>query len=320
MSLSEVKPAPNTKNGKIISPSNAPFIVSQLKDRNPAESWTLLIYGGFGSGKTHFCGTANPNSTLFINIGLGESTLKSPLFRHMYPAAQEMYIVDVMEQMTDGIVTEARGFDIICQILEWAYSSLLDKGWTIILDDATFMRRMIMNKVRQMAVEGATASTKHKQQSKFEEALNRWVPEDVKDMGKEMDIVEWFIAQHVPRFKALGLNFTMTAHQREVYGKAPQIGEERPLLKTRPGFRGQTFPDQVPLYFDDVFFMKPKSGGTGIGKIYTMRTLTGDNLATKARNGGVFPEIITNPNHQEMLAAIKKSTLHPEWQRKLQRG
>lgn len=306
-------------NEKIISPSHERFLVSQLKDHDPQEAWCTLVYGGYGSGKTFFCGTMNPNKGIFINIGQGILALKSPLFKNMYPDAGNLIVIDVMEHMKDGVVTEARGFDIVCEIIEYCFAKIIDsEDWTIALDDATFLRRMIMNKVREMNVEVAANSNKKAEQSKFEKAMNRWAPDGVKDMGKEMDVIEWFIAQHIPRFKATKTNFIMTAHQREVYGKAPAIGDERPLLKVRPGFRGQTFPDQVPIYFDDVFRTKVKSGGK-LGKIFTLVTTSGESEATKNRNGGVFPEVISNPNHQQMLEAIRAGKLHREWQDKLAR-
>jgi hypothetical protein len=79
---------------------------------------TVLLYGPNGSGKTWFCGTSGER-TLFINIGNGEATLKSPLFRSIYPKAGKMLVVNVAVEMNSyGMPTDWKHFDQICDIID----------------------------------------------------------------------------------------------------------------------------------------------------------------------------------------------------------
>lgn len=278
------------------------FIFKRLEERKPGEAWILLYYGASGSGKTYFAGTAGPR-TLFINIGFGIDTLMSPAFTERYPDARRMITVDINERIgteKDPTLLTARAFDLVTDVIDHALKHFPDAFDTVAIDDATFLRKIAMNKAMELLRGSSRDETKRTVN------LADYVKPELPDFGEEMRMIEWFLATYIPILKEQKKNLIMTAHQRQIYGKPPKMGDEAPLKRVLPGFTGKTFPDQVPAYFDDVFYAEVIAGGPK-GQVYRARTAGNSLELGKARHGGVFPTVISNPNFLEMLAKIRNS-------------
>lgn len=264
-----------------------PIKFKRLSDRRPGESWILLVYGPSKSGKTYFAGTCGPR-TLYINIGDGLETLMSPAFTSRYSDSKGMITVDVGDHPDP--------FGFICETIDYALANFPNEFDTVVLDEVTALRRYAINK----AIDLNNVERTRTRVSRTKE----YVKADVQDFNIEMDMIEWFFGTYCPIFKKEGKNFLVLAHDRQVYGKPPRIGEEAPLIKIVPGFTGKTFPDKVPAYFDDVWRMEAVGG---VNKVYRLRTAGDEKKAGGSRHGGIFKDTESDPNFLEMLNRIKTS-------------
>lgn len=300
-----------SKYDETIAADGNRFQFKRLEERVPGESWLLLYYGASGTGKTYFCGTAGPR-TLFINIGQGIETLQSPAFTLRYPDAKKMITVDITEKIDEsGVIVAAEAFDLITDVIDYGLKNFPEEFDTIVIDDATYMRRAALNRAYQINAGIRTNPNARNVQ------LNEFTYPEIQDYGREMQMIEWFLITYLPKFKAMKKNLIMTAHERNVYGKPPKIGEPAPLLKTVAGFTGKTFPDQIPAYFDDVFRAEVVGGGSNV--VYRARTAGDEVSAGKSRHGGIFQTVEPDPNYQRFLERIKKNEPHPTVARELQR-
>lgn len=273
-----------------------PVVFKRLIEYNPGESWILLYYGPSKSGKTYFSGTAGPR-TLFINIGDGIETLMAPAFVNRYrEASRNMIMADIRERNPQGA---AEAFDMSCDAIAHALRVFPEKFDTVVLDEATAFRKYAMNKSMELNTE---ARTQGKARDKRTE---EFVKPDIGDYGTEMQMIEWFLGNYIPRFKEANKNFIMLAHERQVFVKGKKIGDEQTLKKIQPGFTGKTFPDTVPAYFDDVWHSEVVGGGTNV--VYRARTAGSEMEVGGARHGGIFSTVETDPNFLKMLDRIKQS-------------
>jgi hypothetical protein len=268
------------------------FKFKQLKDRIPGESWISMVYGPSKTGKTFFAGTAGPRS-LFINIGDGLDTLMSPLFKSMHPASKDMITIDIREQNPLGI---AEAFDMLTDVIDHALLNLPHLFDNIILDEATAFRKYAMNK----ATELNTSTRKGSRPARTEE----YMKVDIQDYAEEMNMVEWFLGQYIPKFKGANKHFLMLAHERQIFSKPDKIGDEPVLKRVMPGFTGKTFPDKVPAFFDDVFHSEVVRDVSGNGT-YRLRTVGNDSEIAGVRHNGVFKGLEVNPNFLSMLKRIQ---------------
>jgi hypothetical protein len=122
----------------------------------------------------------------------------------------------------------------------------------------------------------------------------------VQDYGMEMNLIEQFIIAYTNIAKENGKHLIMTAHQRLTYAKGDKIGDAPVLKKVAPGFTGQTFPDQVSAFFDNVWYAEVVAGGR-TGSVFRCRTVGDDVITAKSRNGGVFATVETNPNFLKLV-------------------
>jgi hypothetical protein len=273
--------------------------VYRLKDFKASSPETCLVYGPSGAGKTYFCGTAGPR-TLFINVGDGIKTLKSPEFKAEVPDAGEMIIVDVTEKLNEkGVTDTATAYDVTCKIIDYMVANFRDQFDTVVLDDATFLRKFAMNAAIQASSQGRSNAQERMA------GLQKYVKPEIGEYGQEMAAIEWFLWTYVKRFKALGLNFILTAHERHVFGKAPKMGDEAPIQKIRPGFTGRAFPDFIPAFFDNVWHMEAITLGKG-GTIHRLYTQNHGMAICKTRIGSLLPPMIQQPNFQKMIAHVQK--------------
>lgn len=275
------------------------IVFKRLGDRKPGQSWILLIYGASGTGKTWFCGTAG-EKTLFLNIGNGMETLSSPLFLSKYPSAKDIIYVDITARMA-GEVAADKAFDIITDAIDVALAKHADKFDTIVLDDATYLRKMAMNKAMTLNTAARTNKT-----GRYD-PTESFVSADVQDYKVEMNMIEWFLATYTPKLREANKHFVMTAHERMTFGKAPKIGDDAPLLRVMPGFTGKTFPDVIPAYFDDVF--RTEVVGSEMNRVYRFSTAGNEMQSGKSRHAGVFENVEKSPEFRKLLARIQNAQL-----------
>lgn len=255
---------------------------------DPNEGWALLLYGKFGSGKTWFCGTAQ--DSLYINTGMGDDTIKSPLFLSKYPniRRKEKKIVHSNKKLA---------FDQVCDVVQTVIDSeeLQNEINTIIIDDATSLRSMAM---KHGLKEGGHDIRKFKDL-------------DMRDRGREMNRVTWFFEEHIPLLKSLGINFILTAHEARIFGQSSKMGEERPLKEIRPGFGGEKFQDAVPSKFDEIWYIELKEGRNG--SYPQIKTGGGGVEVTRTRRAGVFPNYIQNKDFEQLLEIRRRNELHSNY-------
>lgn len=267
----------------------------KLSELTPSQSLTILLYGPSGTGKTYFAGTAGSRSAI-INIGNGAETLLAPAFRTRYPTSDPVIININESRGTKGYLAVADAFDNVCRELDTLVSQPdID---TVVIDDCTFLRYYAMNKALVLnndinMSQSLQTSRKHK---------SRVV--GIADYGREMALMEEFISTYVEIFKQAKKNLIMIAHERIAYNKGKKIGDEPTIRKISPGFTGQTFPDQVPAYFDCVWHTQVRKAGRSI---YEIRT-SGDSITVgKTRQGGILPETITDPNFLDIWNQLRQT-------------
>jgi hypothetical protein len=273
-----------------------PVTFKRLSTYEPGASWILMYYGPSKTGKTFFAGTAGPRQ-LFINIGDGIETLMAPAFtRYNAEASRDMIMVDIREKNPQGV---AEAFDMVCDAIVYALRVFPDKFDTVTLDEATAFRKYALNKATELNTEA------RRNQSSRTKRTEEFLKPDIGDYGTEMQMIEWFLGQYIPKFKEANKNFIMLAHERQLFQKAGKIGDDPVLRKIQPGFTGKTFPDTVPSYFDDVWHSEVVGGGNNV--VYRARTAGSETEVGGARHGGIFSTVETDPNFLKMLARIKAS-------------
>jgi hypothetical protein len=276
-----------------LSDTKGRFKFTRLEDRKPGTAWNLLLYGSSKTGKTYFAGTAGPR-TLFLNLGEGLETLKSPAFTSKYPDSQKMIVIDVREHGVKGV---SEAYEYINDALDYALKTFPDQFDTVVLDEATAYRKFAMN--RAMDLNTGTRTTVRVSRSES------FVKPDVGDYGLEMQMVEWFLGTYIPIFKEANKNFLMLAHERQVFAKPPKIGDEPVLKRILPGFTGKTFPDAVPQFFDDVWRSEVINS-----RIYRVRTAGTEMEIGGTRHGGIFAPVEIDPNYIKMLDRIRAGKLY----------
>lgn len=276
-----------------------PFKIEQVGATDPKdESVNCLIYGPSRAGKTNFCGTAGSRSAI-INIGAGLSTITSPGFIKRYGKITPLK-VDILERLNEeGIVEAAKAFDLACDAIDYLLKHRRNDFDNLIVDDATALRKFSLNKALEINSKLKKSSTLSDAKSKFDGAL---IPQ-VQDFGTEMNLTEQFIDTYCKICKDAGVNFIVTAHERLTFGKAPAIGQPAPIIKIRPGFTGQTFPDQVTGMFDWVLYAQAV-GGDGNTK-YRVKTTGNEILVAGVRDDGVFKPTEDDPNFLKMLHRVR---------------
>lgn len=297
-----------------------PIQIMRLSDIIPGVPIAVLAYGGSGTGKTFFLGTAGSRS-LYIDCGIGPlETLKNVTFRKKYPDHNPI-VVRVREQFDSDMIPIGTAFDTICDIIDYMLATKADEFDNVLVDNATAIRRFSMAKGIILADQSGKSQTfkgvmsdqlivtigKETYKTKRPPAI---FPA-VQDYGTEMALVEWLCATYIDVFKRAGKNFVLSAHERREYKKVknakgqPVIGEPPILTKIRPGFTGQTFPDDIPALFDEVWWFEAVS--TGEGTVHRFKAYGDDELVAKTTYGdGILKSVETDPNFQKILARIRE--------------
>lgn len=270
----------------------------RLEKLNKYEPTKGILFGGAGSGKTWTAGTCG-DRCLYLNVGDGILTLKSPLFQQkvgakpiIWPKSQEdWYKIPDLEK-----------FDATCEAIEWFIDHKRQDIDFIVLDDASVFNYLAHLKGLQLSNEYNRSKTLDKYK-KSESGI--FLP-GIQDFGAEIKMVEWFVSYHLGLFAQHGINFWMLAHERRSFTKKlnkdgePIAGVESDLKDIKPGFTGQTFPDNIVRYFDFVWYMENVSAG-----VYRAKTQGDDVIKAKTRFNGVFKYIEKNPNLLKTVERMK---------------
>lgn len=236
-----------------------------------AESLTMLIYGGSGTGKTYYAGTAG-SRTLIINIGAGLATLQAPDFTNKYKA----------NPLVATIPIGMESHDTITDTLDYYIQHKADEFDTIVIDDASSLNKSAMYKAIQVNED----LNKSQALANFKK-LGQLAP-GIQDYGEEINVVGDFLRQYTEIAKAANKHLIITAHERLQYRKAQKPNDPPILVKIRPAFTGQTFPDNVPGFFDEVW--RFTIIGRGASLRHRITTQPSEILVAKSRHGGVFKE------------------------------
>jgi len=300
---SEVPAPPPSEIGGVdesFDDSGVKFKFKRLLNRVPGEAWISMVYGSSKTGKTYYAGTAG-SRTLYINIGEGTETLMSPGFTQARDKAGKLVhegynpiIVDIREAPD-----VATAFDMTTDTIDFALKHFPEKFDTVVMDEATSFRKFALNKAMDLNTNARTKSTRGDRRTEYVKA-------DIGDYGTEMDMIEWFLGEYIPIFKGANKHFLMLAHERQIYQKPPNIGDEAVLKRVVPGFTGKTFPDKVPAFFDDVFRSEVILDGASNAQ-YRLRCAGNVQELGGTRHGGIFNVTEVNPDFLNMLDRIKKA-------------
>lgn len=274
--------------------------LQRLNEIPIGESIFGLFYGGAGTGKTFTLGTAGDDS-LYCNIESRLGTLQNPKFKAVHkfnpfvitvfeeplPSGGAKALVELTDKIKEAIKTNGNDFS------------------KILVDGATALRRYAMNSALEVNLKSGKAGEKAQgARDKIKAVVKDFPYHDitVTDFGTEMRMTEAFIISMREYCQESGKHFFMTAHERIDYNKPARIGDEPTVRKRRPGFTGQSFPDDIPGLFDLVWHFDTKEAG---GKtLYYARTEGDDSLIAKTCIGDFKPTEF-NPNIQSIIKNVR---------------
>lgn len=261
--------------------------MTKLSSIPRAEYVTLLLYGPTGSGKTHFAAGTVGSRAAIIDIGQGIATLKSPYFTRRFPNHDpEIISIDVKDD-----ARRVNAFDDIRKQLDKLFPS--PDFDTIVIDEVTALRRYATSKAVKINQDLNKSQT-------FAQSKGGVILPAVQDYGTEMKIIDWLVSQCIEAAGEYKKNFILVAHERRVYRKAERIGDTKTLTSVRPGFTGETFPDDICAYFDYVWHTEVKSG------VFNLRTQPNAIITAKTRGAGVLQEMEKDPNFLNILERLRK--------------
>ena len=194
---------------------------------------------------------------------------------------------------------------MLADAIDYGLQTFGDQFDTIAVDDSTATRRFAMSK--GLEINQATNKSKT-----LTEIVEKWdvVAPAVQDYGIEMSLIMQFMVGTIEICKKNNKHLLIGAHERLTYKKASQIGEPATLVKTRPGFTGQTFPDDITGLFDIVTHAEAVGGSSNI--IYRQRFAGDEELTAKCRYAGIFETLETNVNFLKCVERIKAAQLNPK--------
>lgn len=266
--------------------------ISRLADLTNDDPLLLLLYGGSGTGKTHFAGTFGER-TLIINLTDGLRTLSGPRFTEIYGKINP--IVATIRESNDLAKQPPTVIDAINDTIDTMLDTRYDDFDTIVIDDCLNLRvnamRLALQVNQDLGKSTSLASTRR----------YGFVTAAVQDYGQEMSIIEWFFRELVETCKSRKKNLVVLAHERVEHGKAPSIGAAQPITHIRPMFTGVN--TDIGAYFDNVWYMTAEGAGDRMKVV--ARTVQTELIEAKTRDGGLFPERYFNPNWPEMKNALE---------------
>ena len=274
-----------------------------LSEMKIAEYVALLYYGPKGAGKTYFCGTAGPR-VFYINIGLGLDTILSEGFKKKYyPDGKYPLVTTIREDREKGKFDAANAFDDVCDAIDEALAKYGDAFDTVVIDDATALKAFARLKGLFLSDDLNKSKTlKNARDSGF-------IIPGIQDYGMEINLLDQFINGTIALCKDNNKNLILTAHERLEYKPEKDVTTgrnkmgEKVLNKIRPGFIGQTSPEDMTANFDLVFHAEVVS--TGKGPVYRCKTVGDEMLIASNRYPGKLDSTIKDPNFLEILKLIR---------------
>jgi hypothetical protein len=264
----------------------------RLSDLEIGESIIQLYYGGSGTGKTTYCGSAGSRS-LIINIGGGLTSIQSSAWRKLHPN-HNPFVETIVEE---GQPKVAKAFDQVCDIMDTYLKAHGDEIDTFIIDDITALRRFAMNKGLEVNQKLGRSKSKNTSDQYDVNIIT------VQDYNLEMQLIEQFVVEYIGICRAAKKHLIMTAHERITYNTPQTIGAEPTVSSIKPGFTGRTFPDAVTGYFDLVWHAEKLGGGERIN--YRARTIGDGSLTAHTKFRGIFPVIYENPDFLDVVKKIQ---------------
>lgn len=300
---------------KVLTPQNAASVLSatlkgsqppiqsiKLSDLNPGESVIAMVYGASGVGKTPFAGSAG-SRTLYIDTGHGLETLMSPMFRHKYPS-HDPFIVQIYEVFNDDGSPKAQAFDKIGETIDWWLDNRYDDFDTIVIDEMSAGRKLAMYKGIGISSDMGRSQTKASTKK-----FGGLVVPAVQDFGMEMNIIEWWTATYSQICKEAKKHLLVLAHERLTYEMPrkengdPIVGAQPVVTKIRPSFTGRAQPDDIVLYYDEIWYMeKVAQGAETFSRI---KPYGDDRILAKSRHAGVLENIETRPDFLNFIERFK---------------
>lgn len=267
------------------------------------KSVVMMIYGAAKTGKTYFMGTAG-SRTLFINNGAGMETFKSPLFTQKVGA--NPLIVTINEAIDDnGLPVAAKAFDEMADSITFALENFSEEFDTICIDDSTAARRHAMYKGLEINQKLGKSKTLKEVVEKFDV-----VSAAVQDYGMEMSIILQFLVWLIEEAKKHEKHLIVGAHERHTFAKGEKIGDSPTIKRIRPGFTGQTMPDDIGGLWDILAHSEVVGGGSNL--IYRLRFSGDEIIQAGSRYGGIFETVESNCNFLEMVKRIEEAKLNPK--------
>lgn len=247
-----------------------------------------IIYGPSRSGKTFLCGSAGNRAGWIIVGAPGIATLKSPLFKSLYPN----FNPDIEFVTEELIPDKPTGYNQVCDYVEKYLSNpSID---IIIIDDLTQFKRISTTEAlyanQTLGVSRSLAESKKIKSLAIA----------VQDYKQEMSFTNQFFARYISESKSCKKSLILTAHERKFFRKAEKLGGEDTVLRTTPGFTGKTNPDEVSGLFDFIWYLER------VNNKYFAKTEGSSSLQAGTRYAGIFPERWESPNLLKALEAIKK--------------
>lgn len=279
--------------------------IKRLSELPKSQAVTWLIYGESGSGKTFVCGTAGSRAAI-IDCGVSPlDTLQAKTFKDKYPDVDPIILKlrDRVEPSKEGGFETGEAFVELQKLTDFLLER--DDVDFIIWDNATAIKKWAM-------VHGLGIS-KGMERSKTQDRYRKSgiVVPAVQDFGMEILLMEQLFREYTECCKSAGKHFVVTAHQRLTLVKPDSIGESPIVERIRPGFTGQTFPDDVPALFDEVYYMK-KSGG-GDNTIFQAQTAGDGQVTAKTTHGsGILRVFEVDPNLQKILERMRAGEAPPK--------
>lgn len=260
----------------IKNPLNPPVPIEDIPDKFPGHL-NMMVYGPGGTGKSEF-GASTGKEGIVLSIGNGEMTFSSPGFKQRNPVPPKIaYIREEIDPKTKIFKVPAKAFDTVCDFIEWF---ILSDFRFLTIDDATTLNQFAKNKSISISGDfsnGASTLDKSKK--------HRFPLQEIGDYGREMSMISWMLADHLPRLNDAGKSFILIAHERLFYKPAARIGDEKILYRVTPGFTGQTFPDAMVNIFDLVWHTSVVNGNK-----FRFKTMPTQLYAGKTRWSGVFSD------------------------------
>lgn len=277
-------------------------MITKLDAIPPGDNITGLIYGGSGTSKSWICGTAGDRA-LIVDCGTSRQTLQGAKFKSIVKA--NPYVLNMQQELKSyDYKPTSIPYDSVCDAIEKALKEDGDKFDWLIVDETNALRRYAMSK----ALEINNATNKSKSADKIEKYNVPII--GVQDYGMEMAIISQFIAVTIALANEYNKHFIMTAMERLTFQKGSNIGDAPNLINVRPGFTGQTFPDEVQGMFGFTWHTEIK--GSGNNMKYCVQTESSGVVQAKTRYNGIFEMFEVEPNLLNVLARIQAAKLNPK--------